>query len=162
MDLWIGTGSLEKENELRAVFLGAKPSLLMTGILSNIDFTRYGLKSAGDFVYNEDCVKQVVDENKKVFGKNSLDIRKLFEEVSQNTAETFPDFHLKVGLLLGFPRSASEWFANTILRGNVSDVVDNVRYNVGGVSWVSGEDAEQENTEHKEILQKAFEIANKL
>ncbi|NJP03693.1 hypothetical protein HC823_00150 [Candidatus Gracilibacteria bacterium] len=83
------TGKFCKDNELRALFLGVKPVAALANqellansekintFFSQIDFSKYGLNKVGNYIYNENLVREVIKKNPDVFSSDD-DIEGLF------------------------------------------------------------------------------------
>ncbi len=179
-------GSLEKNNEIRAVFLGVKPSALLCNDFENINFEKYGLKKIGDFLYDEELANQVISKNKDIFN-DVENAQEFFEKIKEdqeknilinrlgekfkikrnNTSwkkicEKGIKKELQTGLLLGFPRLSSEKFAKNSY-SYVPKEAKKIRHAVGSIAWVSFPEVDQtEDEKFKRILEKSFAVANKL
>lgn len=152
-------GDVVTEGPLRAVFLGVAPSTLQGANLTGIEFDDYGLKKIGSFVYNEEFVNQVIVKNEDIFGESPVNLEQLFLALSQARGDVLPEelevYDLKVGLLLGFPRSACENAAKTTL----FQEVENVGIQVGNVAW-GNISKDEEDKKNEKILRVAFDTAN--
>ena len=154
-----------EEAGLRAVFLGIKPCTETKSILKHMDFKIYGLKAAGDFIYNPDAIAFVIADNQDIFGKELIDMDTLMENINKQRhnqsnlgAREQQELDVKIGVLLGYPRKAVEWYSHKPIEDTVNDIAKRT-YGVAGINWADTHQS-QPSQRNSELLERSINIAD--